>query len=65
MSAWGTKVWQDDAADDVLITFEDLLEAGATPREAVRLIILNPPMDGEMSRRTYPDSRLGCLDSEI
>ncbi len=43
MSAWGTKVWQDDAADDVLITFEDLLEAGATPREAVRLIILNPP----------------------
>jgi hypothetical protein len=32
MSAWGTKVWQDDAADDVLIAFEDLLEAGATPR---------------------------------
>jgi hypothetical protein len=43
MSAWGTEVWQDDAADDVLIMFEDLLEAGATPTEAVRLIILNPP----------------------
>ena len=43
MGAWGTEVWQDDAADDVLIMFEDLIEAGATPMEAVRLIILDPP----------------------
>jgi hypothetical protein len=43
MSAWGTEVWQDDTADDVLIMFEDLLEAGATPTEAIRLIILRPP----------------------
>jgi hypothetical protein len=43
MGAWGTEVWQDDTADDVLIMFERLLEAGATPREAVRLIILHPP----------------------
>jgi hypothetical protein len=43
MSAWGTEVWQDDTADDVLIGFERLLEASATPGEAVRLIILHPP----------------------
>lgn len=43
MGAWGNGVWQDDVADDVLIMFEDLLEAGTTPTEAIRLIILDPP----------------------
>ena len=43
MGAWGTEVWQDDAADGVFIMFERLLEAGATPTETVRLIILHPP----------------------
>jgi hypothetical protein len=43
MGAWGNGIWQDDVADDVLIMFEDLLEAGATPKETVRLVILDPP----------------------
>jgi hypothetical protein len=38
-----TESGQDDAADDVLIMFDDLLEAGATPAEVVRLVILDPP----------------------
>jgi hypothetical protein len=43
MGAWGNGVWQDDAAYNMLLMFDDLLETGAIPTEAVHLVILHPP----------------------
>jgi|GEM_PF-5228195 len=43
MGAWGNGVWQDDVAHDMLLMFDDLLETGATPAEAIPLVILDPP----------------------
>ena len=43
MGAWGDGVWQDDFAVDVVFSFDQLLEAGATASEAVRRAVLDPP----------------------
>jgi hypothetical protein len=43
MGAWGVGVWQDDAADDVILRFEDLREEGYDAQEALRRVLANPP----------------------
>jgi hypothetical protein len=40
---WGNGVWQDDVADDVILRFQELLEDGRTPREAVQGVLADPP----------------------
>jgi len=40
---WGNGVWQDDVADDVILSFEELLAGGRTPREAVQAVLADPP----------------------
>jgi hypothetical protein len=43
VGAWGTGVWQDDVAADVIKMFQELLEEGKTPREAVQGVLMDPP----------------------
>jgi hypothetical protein len=43
MSAWGVGVWENDAADDVVLMFEDLCEAGGSAQEALRRVLARPP----------------------
>jgi hypothetical protein len=43
VGAWGSGVWQDDVAHDIILRFEQLLTEGRTPGEAVQDILLDPP----------------------
>lgn len=43
MGNWGIGIWQDDVADDVVIMFDELIDAGAIPLEVVNRVLMDPP----------------------
>lgn len=43
MGTWGTGIWQDDVAQDVILRFDQLLMKGRTAGEAVQDILVDPP----------------------
>ena len=43
MNAWGVGVWEDDAAHDVILLFDQLRQAGSSAREALQRVLADPP----------------------
>jgi hypothetical protein len=43
MSAWGSGVWEDDAAHDVILLFDKWRAAGSSAQMALQRVLAKPP----------------------